>query len=220
MNDTAKKAFIFDMDGVITDSEPWHDEALGIMLEKLGVPAERKSEPALGTGIGEFFAQLKRETGFKQNAETVTEEYFSAVSDLMRKNNVRECAHLKELLCFLKESGYILAVASSSAKSFVKNVLSYLGISEYFSVIVGGDEVPATKPEPYIYQKAVRLLGAKPENCFALEDSFNGSLSAKRAGVPCFGYRGTLSAQSTDFSNCFFVANNLNEIAEYIKNIK
>ena len=217
MKNVRQRAFVFDMDGVIIDSEPWHTAALDKIFDVLNVPQARGKEPALGTGIYEFFARLKDDYSLEQSLDFITRTYFSAVFDLIKQNNVREEKHLKDLLEFLKENGYSLAVASSSLRAYVDNVLEYLGLSDLFSVKVGGNEVESAKPAPDLYLKAAELLGVDPADCFAAEDSFSGSLAAKRAGIPCFGYRGTPTAKFTDFSNCFTVANDFNDILNYLK---
>jgi len=89
---------------------------------------------------------------------------------------------LYTLLEYLKKVNARLAVASSSPKWEVEKHLKDAGIRDYFSVIVCGDMVEKSKPEPEIYLKACELLKVKPQECIALEDSKNGLLSAYRAG--------------------------------------
>ncbi len=86
------------------------------------------------------------------------------------------------LLDYLKSSGYRMAVASSSPRWEVEKHLADAGIMDYFSAVVCGDMVKKSKPAPDIYLKACALLGTKPEECIALEDSRNGLISAYNAG--------------------------------------
>lgn len=90
-------------------------------------------------------------------------------------------AGVEELLKYLKETGYKIAIASSTRSALVKEQIEDAGLMKYFDVIVGGDQVKKSKPEPDIFLKAAELLVVKPENAYVIEDSYNGIRAAKSA---------------------------------------
>ena len=90
-------------------------------------------------------------------------------------------AGVEELLKYLKETGYKIAIASSTRSALVKEQIEDAGLMKYFDVIVGGDQVKKSKPEPDIFLKAAELLVVKPENAYVIEDSYTGIRAAKSA---------------------------------------
>ena len=104
------------------------------------------------------------------------------LEDYYSRNTVTVKKGLYELLEHLKGAGYKLAVASSTKKEKVEHHLQSADVRQYFDAVIGGDMVEKSKPEPDIYQTAAAALGVSPEECYALEDSRNGLLSAYRAG--------------------------------------
>ena len=93
-----------------------------------------------------------------------------------------------ELLEELRRQRIAIGLASSSPRSFIEAVLAKFKIREYFACVVSGEEMPAGKPAPDIYLEAARQLHVPPEQCVVLEDSRNGVLAAKRAGMTCIGF--------------------------------
>ena len=89
----------------------------------------------------------------------------------------------EELLKFLKQQGYPLAIASSTPTEIVRQELSAAGLLDYFDRIVGGDQVSRSKPNPDIFLRAAELLRTEPSRCIVIEDSFNGIRAAKAAGM-------------------------------------
>ena len=81
-----------------------------------------------------------------------------------------------------------IAIASSSPRLFIEAVVEKIGIQQYFTIIVSGEEVERSKPEPDIFLKAARLLNVNPFECLVVEDSKSGTIAAKKAGMKCIGY--------------------------------
>ena len=177
------KAVIFDMDGLMFDTERVCVDAWNYAGEKLGLG--KTGYMVLKTlGIN---ANAAREVWFAEFGERYDEQAIRKYSDeflkeYYAKNKVPVKKGLYELLEYLKMNGYKLAVASSTGQCGVEAHLKDAGIFEYFGAIVCGDMVERSKPEPEIYLKACEMLGEKPCDCYALEDSRNGLLSAYRAG--------------------------------------
>ena len=150
------RAFIFDMDGVIFDSERLYIECSLEASAELGLPQE---------GVIEL---CHRCIG-------VTPEYNAGRMDVK--------PGAEELLKFLKQQGYPLAIASSTPTEIVRQELSAAGLLDYFDRIVGGDQVSRSKPNPDIFLRAAELLRTEPSRCIVIEDSFNGIRAAKAAGM-------------------------------------
>lgn len=176
-------AVIFDMDGLMFDTErvcmlawDYAGERMGIgkagymVLKTLGMNTVRTKE----MWNEEFGGQYDQ-----QELEDYTNEFMIRFYD---ENPLPVKKGLYILLDYLKSSGYKMAVASSSKYREIQEHLRAAGVTDYFQAVVGGDRIRRSKPEPDIYLKACELLGERPEDCYALEDSKNGLLAAHRAG--------------------------------------
>ncbi|MCY3557614.1 MAG: HAD family phosphatase [Chloroflexi bacterium] len=176
-------AVIFDMDGVLLDSEPLHYEAVRIILAEQGVdfPLEDYFR-YLGTTLTSTwddlcdrypitmpFAQFEA----RYNADVLA--HYRAGAPLIRG--------ARELVEQLREAGVPIAVASSSHRMWVDAALKGAGLSDYFDQTTAGDEVSMGKPSPEIYLKAAEKLGFDPARCIAIEDAPAGVESASAAGM-------------------------------------
>lgn len=175
---------IFDMDGVIFDSERAVYEEWKALSEKygfsdleipywdcIGVNATR-AEQIFKNFYGEDFP-------FKQYAQEKSDNYHRKYSGgrIPMKKGVRE------LLTYLKENGYYVAIASSTRTAVVEDQIEAAGLLWYFDRFVGGDQIAKSKPEPDIFLKAVEGLDVDIREVFVIEDSYNGIRAAKRAGM-------------------------------------
>lgn len=177
-------AVIFDMDGVIFDSEKLVVECWERTANKYGISgvAETCKECL---GLNRLAAKERFLERYGQDFPYDT--YKQEMSDLYHKR-AREGALLMkpgvvELLTFLKNKRIRIALASSTREQVVKWELADAGIMEYFDVIVCGDMVSKSKPEPDIYLKACELLEISPDMAFAIEDSYNGIRAAYAGGL-------------------------------------
>lgn len=177
------KAFIFDMDGLMFDTErvfigawDYAGEKLGLgktgymVLKTLGMNTEGCNQ----AWRAEFGEDVDIAALWDYSREYL-EAYYSRYAVTAKKG-------LYDLLTYLKRKGYKLAVASSTKRDKVERHLTNANVRQYFDAVIAGDMVEKSKPEPDIYLKAAVTLGEKPESCYALEDSRNGLLSAYRAG--------------------------------------
>ncbi len=174
---------IFDMDGLMFDTEKVVIKAWDYAGEKIGVgKAGFMVYKTLGMNRAASNNVWKEEFGDRYSEEGLrkyTKEFLKKYYD---ENTVPVKKGLYVLLDFLKSKQCKMAVASSSARHEVEKYLKDTGVKDYFLDIVCGDMIENSKPEPDIYLKACELIGEEPENCYALEDSKNGLLSAYRAG--------------------------------------
>ena len=104
-----------------------------------------------------------------------------------------------------------MAIASSSSPELIREVIRRLGIAKYFRELVSGDEVARPKPNPDVYLTAAKKIGADPSECVVLEDSHNGVLAAKSAGMFCIGFRSPHSGNQ-DLSTADIIVNSIRDI--------
>ena len=177
------KAVIFDIDGLMFDTSKVFEAAWDNVGEKMGMgKAGYMVRKTQGMSISmskdiwtSEFGNVFDETKLKKLTKDFLLEYY-------KENNAPAKQGLLPLLKSLQDKKIKLAVASSAPKWEVYNHLEKAEIAEYFMVIVDGSMVSLSKPSPEIYTKACNLLGEKPADCMALEDSKNGVLSAYSAG--------------------------------------
>jgi HAD superfamily hydrolase (TIGR01509 family) len=180
---------IFDMDGVIFDSERAILECWLVLADKYGL---KNLEEVFKKCIG---------TNDAQTAEIVESayapEFGEGIYDKLRKES-SEIFHkkydgvglpikpgVKELLDYLKDNNVPIGLASSTKKATVERELTEAGLIDYFDKIIGGDAVKISKPNPEIYFLACEAMGTEPEKAIAIEDSYNGVRAAKAAGMQC-----------------------------------
>ena len=174
---------IFDMDGLMFDTERVFIQAWDYAGEKIGIgKAGYMVHKTLGMSIVMAYEEWKEEFGASYNQEELRKYTKEFLVKFYKENKVPVKSGLYVLLDYLKEHGYKMAVATSSPRWEVEHHLKDAGVMDYFVGIVCGDMVKESKPAPEIYLRACELLNAKPEECIALEDSKNGLLSAHRAG--------------------------------------
>ena len=175
---------IFDMDGVIFDSEIlvlqcWREVAERHGIENVDVACHE----CLGTNSvvskGIFLKHYGEKFPYDEYKQEMAEVFFSraAGGKLAKKLGV------EELLRYLRKDGFKVGLASSTREALVRKELSEGGLIEYFDQIIGGDKVKRSKPEPDIFLEACRRLGAEPERCYVIEDSYNGIRAAHAAGM-------------------------------------
>jgi beta-phosphoglucomutase len=180
-------AAIFDMDGVIIDSNPYHKISLRQFCEKYGfhLTDEELINKIYGRTnkewIANLFGALSKEelTRYGEEKESLFREVF--------KNDIRALTGLPEFLKRLKQNDIPIAIGTSAPRSNVDFVLSHTGLGEYFSAILDESDVVHGKPNPEIYLKVASKLGYEPTHCVVFEDSLSGVESARRAGAKVVG---------------------------------
>jgi beta-phosphoglucomutase family hydrolase len=190
------KAFIFDMDGVIIDSEPIHFEVDQITAKHFGVDMTREDlERFVGMTNPEMWTIIRQEHGIPHTVDEIIAFQSVRKRQYLDEADIGPIPGIVELLEELRRNRIAIGLASSSPRSFIEAVLAKFGIRGYFTCVVSGEEVPAGKPAPDIYLETARRLGVSPEQCVVLEDSRNGVLAAKRAGMRCIGFTNPNSGQ-------------------------
>ncbi len=179
------RAIIFDMDGVLLDSEPLHFEATRELLAEHGVSyAPADDENFYGCTDRDVFTALKARYGLAAAERELAEDWIQRVVALL-PGRASPLAGVPEVLVQLRARGVRLALASSSAPAIVETTLAALRVSGFFEVRVSGHEVANGKPSPDIFVEASRRLGLDASECLVIEDSMNGLRAALAAGMRC-----------------------------------
>jgi len=187
-------AVIFDMDGVLIDSEPLHFEVLRRVLGHDGVQLSgAENEEFIGTTSAAMFATLIARHALPRSVSEYVALYDAAVLEVLRRPHKAQPG-VEHLLGYLRQSSIRLGVASSSNRSWIDATLRSLQLTDAFEAIISGDEVSRGKPDPSIYTLAAQRLGIAPERCLAIEDAPNGVESARRAGMAVLGVRTAYTA--------------------------
>lgn len=182
------KAVIFDMDGVIVDSEPIHIEAEKRTLLKYGVKITTE-ELRMYTGTtAEFeFNELIWKYKLNTNAETLFNEKMDIMFRLLEKG-IEPTKGVIDLIKDLKQQGFKLGIATSGHRKLAHYYLNKLGIASFFDTVVCAEDITRSKPDPEIFLKAARELGIDPAECVVIEDSKLGIEAASKAGMKRIGY--------------------------------
>lgn len=183
-------AVIFDMDGVIVDSEIHWKTVEGYFLQSL-IPTWSSSDQhkIIGIGVRDLYTQLTNEYGLQKTEEQFLELY-QEMADEIYGQKVSLLEGFSDLLATLNTQHIPVALASSSPVSWIDIMLDRFGLRAAFKAVVSADELQGEgKPSPAIYLLTAERLGISPAACIAIEDSKNGVLSAKNAGMFCIGLR-------------------------------
>jgi len=206
---------IFDMDGVIIDSEEIHKKAYYETFKNLGVEVSEELYKTM-TGSSTINAFQKLVNHF--NLDDIPEElvlqkrkcyvnYFENDPTLSLVNGV------KELIQFLYKQNLTLVLASSSAMVNINRVFSRFDLNEYFTAKISGADLIASKPHPEIFEKAAILGGVSKEQCIVIEDSDNGIEAANKAGIYAIVYRNLLITDQT-LNKADLIINDFKELIE------
>ncbi len=180
------KAVIFDMDGVISDTQKIHSDRECRILQRYGVrmSPEEISAKYAGVGVKDFFTALLKDKNCDIN--TLVKEKWTQMLNL-KKGEITPIPGVIELIHELKQNNFKLAVASASIRDFIERVLTELNIKDKFDAITSTEDVKRGKPEPDVFLLAAEKLGVKPQNCTVIEDGISGMIAAKKAGMNCIG---------------------------------
>lgn len=215
------KAVIFDMDGVIVDSEPIYNKVHADMLREFGI-TEFLDCPEDYTGMTSIavFTKTRELYQLKQTIAEIAAYQRDIIIREIKKLEDEPIAGIRELLASLKKHKIKTAIASSSERLFINTVVDKFGLHNYFDVIVSGDDIEKSKPAPDIFLKAAHLLCVEPANCLVIEDSKSGTIAAKAAAMKCVGFANPNSGKQ-DLSQADKIISSIHEIniLEYIKTL-
>ena len=188
----AFKAFIFDMDGVLIDSESFYSEMERINFNELGLNIPHDEHITYqGTATDEMWKIIKANHGLPHSVEelvAMTNDLTIPVFQAMER--IDPMPGVVNLLNLLKARKIPLALASSSFPEVIEIVLDKTGLRTCFDVVVNSRMAGKSKPAPDIFLLAAKKLKTAPEDCIVIEDSTNGITAAKSAGMYCIAYNG------------------------------
>ncbi len=184
------KAVIFDMDGVLIDSEPIHYKILNIFARDNGFfITEKEYDSYIGTTDISMWTIIKEAHSLPQPVEELVENHINECINYLRTNKeVRPIAGTVTLIKDLHKNNIKLAIASSAPRRRIDAVMEAFGLQGYFQAVSSGNDVKKGKPEPDIFLHSAKALGILPEKCIVIEDSRNGVTAAKSAGMKCIAY--------------------------------
>lgn len=217
------EAVIFDMDGVIMDSEPIHYKIeKAILKNNFNEPFEFEDHARfVGQTTQDLWRTICKERNLSQGFEILSLLDNADYMQELKTGVIQPIPGVVRLIENLYEANIPMIVASSAIRENIEVVLDRFGITKYFQGYVSGQDIERTKPNPDIFLKAADNLNVAPKNCLVIEDAKHGIEAAKAAGTFCVGYR-NLNSGDQDLSKADMVVDeidmvNLNEINQLIK---
>jgi HAD superfamily hydrolase (TIGR01509 family) len=207
------KTVIFDMDGVIVDTEPVHSYAYFQHFAELNIDVSKEMFTSfMGNSTRNTFQKLKELFLIDGEIEDLIQRKRTLFNDAFdNKEDLELLEGVEKLIKDLHKNGIQLIVASSAAKTTIDRVFKRFNLHQYFTHIVSGEDFPNSKPHPAIFEFAADLSVASKENCIVIEDSTNGVIAAKAAGIFCIGYNSEHS-KLQDLSKADVVINHFDEL--------
>lgn len=204
------KAIIFDMDGVIIDSEPLHFELERELLEELGGKiTEKEHNNFVGTTDYHMWDTFKKQF----NIELPVEEIINIKRERFNQNihRIKLVDNFEDFIIKVYDAGYSLGLASSNNKKTVDLIIERFNLNKYLKVAMSGEEVKKGKPDPEIFLTTANKLNVLPSHCIVIEDARNGVIAAKSAGMKCVGLQNPGSGNQ-DLSKADLIIKNFNEL--------
>jgi HAD superfamily hydrolase (TIGR01509 family) len=213
------RTVIFDMDGVIIDSEPIHFKMENEMFQELNIAIPYEEHCSfVGTSSKNMWQIIAEKYGLKVDVnELVKKQHALYMAYLLSAKDIRPIQGVMELIEDLYRNNFGLVLASSSYMEVIEVVLSKLNLSSYFMTKISGTELANSKPHPEIFIQSAKLANSQPGECIVIEDSQNGITSARAAGMKCIGFTNPNSG-AQDLSRADLIIHSFNELnAETIR---
>ena len=184
------KAMLFDMDGVLVDSEPIHFAVRHLTLERYGIKTtDEELENYTGILAKEFLIDISKKHGVDIPIDEACKFIKIDFKTVLDNYDLKTIDGIPELLQALQAMDIPAAIASSSSPELIETFVTRLGIKQYFKAFVSGSQVEKSKPAPDIYLEAARAVGTLPTDCVVLEDSHNGIVAGHYAHCYCIGFK-------------------------------
>jgi HAD superfamily hydrolase (TIGR01509 family) len=207
------KAVLFDMDGVIVDTEPLHHKAYYGMFDTLNIDVtEAHYQTFTGQSTINVCRSLCEHFKLSNNPEDLVQVKRNIFKDLFKKDP--DLQLIDGVLDLIKEyhyNGLTLVLASSASMGTIESVFTRFHLDQYFIAKLSGAELKASKPHPEIFLNAAKVSGYNKNNCMVIEDSTNGIKAAKAADIFCVGYQ-SIHSKNQDYSKANVVINDFKEI--------
>lgn len=197
------KAFIFDLDGVIVFTDKFHYQAWKKMADRMGIYFDETINNRLrGVSRAEsleiILERYEGEPLGEEKKAELMEEKNNTYRELLATMTPADVSdEVRETLKKLRESGYALAIGSSSKNA--KFILEKVGLLEAFDAVSDGNNITRSKPDPEVFTKAGEFLGTEPAECVVVEDAYAGIDAAKAAGMTAVGIGDAASYEKADY---------------------
>jgi len=212
----SREGIIFDFDGLLVDSEPFHYKAYNAAFQEYGHTIDPEEYWVEFTSKGGGAPGEIERHGLKGlDPLEIRRKKFIYYSEYCRKGDVKFFPLAKELLQRAKEAGYKLAIASGSRNDDLHAILQMNGFTNTFHAILGKESAPREKPAPDLFVLAAKELGINPVRLVVLEDAEKGLLASKSAGIPCVIVRNKLNLD-IPFPDADFICDGLEDVIEAI----
>jgi len=204
---------IFDMDGVIIDSEPIHQEIQNQLFRELGISVTtREYESFIGRSSKNMWQELIDKHSLKLTVEEVLRKDKQLYHQKLREMpELTPIPGIPTLIDQLLQKESTLLLASSSSMESINLVLELFGLKKVFRHRVSGASLRYSKPHPEIFTVAADLANSNPDNCLVIEDSNHGVTAAKRAGMKCIGFQNANSGNQ-DLSHADLIVNDFRQL--------
>ena len=204
---------IFDMDGVIVDTEPVHSYAYFQHFAELNIDVSKDMFTSfMGNSTRNTFQKLKEMFPIEGEVEDLIQRKRTLFNDAFdNKEDLYLIEGVEKLIQDLHGNGMQLILASSAAKVTIDRVFRRFNLFPFFSHLVSGEDFPESKPNPAIFIEAQRLSGNDKANCIVIEDSTNGILAANGAGIYCVGYK-SANSKNQNYESADLVIHHFNEL--------
>ncbi len=208
------KAVIFDMDGVIIDSEPMHNKAYHDMFDEVGIDVSKELyESFTGQSTINICKRLCDHFNLDQAPETLVQRkrhYFKHFFE--HNSSLGLIDGVLELIKDYHSNGLTLVLGSSAAMTSINQIFDRFDLHQYFTAKFSGGDLKESKPHPEIFIKSAEATGFKKEECMVIEDSTNGMKAAKNADIFCVGYD-SFHSKNQDYSIADMVITDFKEIS-------
>ncbi len=190
------KGVLFDMDGVLVDSEEYIFEAAKLMFAEHGVNVKPEDAlPFVGTGENRYISGIGERNGFLVDIERDKARTYAIYEEITR-GNLQALPGVRSFINQCKARGLKMAVASSADRIKIAINLCEIGLEDtLFDAVISGEDVERKKPFPDIYLLAAKRIGVKPEACLVVEDAISGITAGKAAGAKCLALTTSFPAE-------------------------
>jgi len=209
------QAVLFDMDGVLVDSEEFICQAATEMFREKGLIVKPEDfVPFVGTGENRYIGGVAEKYNFPVDIEAAKKRTYE-IYDIIVRNKLKALPGVKDFITSCRNKNLKIAVATSADEVKMIINLREIGLPvETFDVTINGLEIERKKPFPDIYLKAAEMLGVQPKDCLVIEDAPNGIKAAKAAGMKCLAVMSSFSEK--ELNNADWIVKDLNSVPERV----
>ncbi|MBF0710491.1 HAD family phosphatase [Gemella sp. GL1.1] len=213
------KAVLFDMDGLMFDTESLATRALIEMAKKQDYQMSvEETHLVLGykpEAIYSFYEEYFKDRGV--DGRKLVDDHYEFLEDILFTSGPDKMPYLEDLLIYLKNNNYKIAVASSSDLHHINNNLEKTGVKKYIDIVASGEEVENGKPAPDVFLLAAKRLGMDPKDCLVLEDSLFGMEAAYKAGAKAIMIPDSVGPDEYTKTIAYRILDNLGQVIDLLE---